>query len=247
MSVNVTSFTMRKDNSSDDSGDKVWRYMSFSRFVWLLQRKQLWLSRADLLGDPWEIPLVGEQLEHLIRYHPISPLGEGPSETAMERAERIITLWRRHTFVSCWSASIDESHALWRIYCPTHEGVALETTIERLQKSVGDIPVYRVKYEALGKAKVTPTHSDLVTRKRSMFQYEQEVRVVSFSEEELDDEPQPAGRPLAWEPGQHLHGLRVHPAADQSFMETVSEVVERYAPALKDHVAWSAMRERPPF
>ena len=242
--------TMRKDNSGDDSGDKVWRYMSFSRFVWLLQRKQLWLSRADLLGDPWEISLVGEQLDHLIRFHPISPLRESPCETDMERAERIIALWRRHTFVSCWSAFIDESHALWRIYCPPHEGVALETTIERLQKSVGDIPVYRVKYGALGKAKVTPMHSDLVTRKRPMFQYEQEVRVVSFSEEELqelDDEPQPSGRALAWEPGQHLQGLRVHPEADQSFMETVSEVVERYAPALKDHVAWSAMRARPPF
>ena len=203
--------------------------MSFSRFVWLLQKKQLWLSRVDLLGDPWEIPLVGEQLEHLIRYHPISPPHEGPRETAMERAERIIPLWRRHTFVSCWSASIDESHALWRIYCPPHEGVALETTIERLQKSVGDIPVYRVKYGAVGKAKMTPTPADLIAQKRPMFQYEQEVRVVSFKEEELEevgDEPQSAGRALAWEPSQHLQGLRVHPEADQCFMETVSEVVE---------------------
>jgi hypothetical protein len=37
------------------SADRVWRYMTFSRFVWLLQNKQLWLSRADLLGDPWEL------------------------------------------------------------------------------------------------------------------------------------------------------------------------------------------------
>jgi len=26
---------------------KVWRYMSYARFVWLLQKKQLWLSRVD--------------------------------------------------------------------------------------------------------------------------------------------------------------------------------------------------------
>jgi hypothetical protein len=36
---------------------KVWRYMSFPKFAWLLQKKQLWLARADLLGDPWEIRL----------------------------------------------------------------------------------------------------------------------------------------------------------------------------------------------
>jgi hypothetical protein len=32
--------------------EKGWRYLKFSRFVWLLQKKQLWLSLADLLGDP---------------------------------------------------------------------------------------------------------------------------------------------------------------------------------------------------
>jgi hypothetical protein len=53
---------------------KVWRYMSFSRFIWLLQKKQLWLSRADRLGDPWEISLAGNQLEHVISRHPITQL-----------------------------------------------------------------------------------------------------------------------------------------------------------------------------
>lgn len=48
----------------------VWRYMSFSKFVWTIQNKRLWLSRADLLGDPWEISLSGEQLQHVINRHP---------------------------------------------------------------------------------------------------------------------------------------------------------------------------------
>jgi hypothetical protein len=43
--------------------EKVWRYLKFSRFVRLLQKKKLWLARADLLGDPWEITLMGDQLE----------------------------------------------------------------------------------------------------------------------------------------------------------------------------------------
>jgi hypothetical protein len=40
-----------------DNDQKVWRYLSFSRFMWMLQNKQLWLSRADKLDDPWELAI----------------------------------------------------------------------------------------------------------------------------------------------------------------------------------------------
>ena len=38
-------------------GQKLWRYMSFSRFMWLLQRKLLWIGRSDTLNDPWELAI----------------------------------------------------------------------------------------------------------------------------------------------------------------------------------------------
>src|SRR5260370_36430316 len=102
-----------------DETQKVWRYMSFSRFVWLLQSKQLWLSRADKLGDSWEITLAGDQLAHVISRHPIRPISSSTDkqESAMDRSKRVISTWRKTTFVNCWSASDHESHALWRIYC----------------------------------------------------------------------------------------------------------------------------------
>src|SRR6516165_10614342 len=93
------------ESAAPDNATNVWRYMSFSRFVWLLQKKKLWLSRADRLGDPWEISLAGSQLEDVISRHPITPIGEKRRETAMERSERIIRLWRQNAFISCWSAS----------------------------------------------------------------------------------------------------------------------------------------------
>ena len=151
--------------------EKVWRYLRFSRFVWLLQKKQLWLSRADLLGDPWEITLTGDQLDHVISHAPITtlPLPKIKPETAMERAKRIIPLWRREMFVNCWSNSDQESHALWRVYCDSPEGVAIQTTLTKLQASVGNLPVLRVSYEIPGSRRQTPTRLDLVTKKRPMF------------------------------------------------------------------------------
>ena len=113
---------------------KVWRYMSFPKFVWLLQKKQLWLARADLLGDPWEISLAGDQLDYVISRHPITPIGETQSqESAMERSARIIKLWRATAFVSCWNCADHESNALWRIYCGDGDGVAIQTTFGKLK------------------------------------------------------------------------------------------------------------------
>jgi hypothetical protein len=228
------------------ASEKLWRYMSFARFVWLLQMKQLWLSRADLLGDPWEITLAGEQLAHVISRHPPpNILSRKVHESAVQRSERIIKFWRRTTFVNCWSASSHESHALWRIYCPSNEGVAIQTTLTTLKDSVEPYSLVRVTYELPGQNKVTPTRSDLVSKKRPMFAYEQEVRVVRFD----DAEPTPEifGQRLDWSPESNVESIRIHPEADNSFMETVTTEVERHAPALKNCIAWSDMNAAPPF
>ena len=233
-------------NVTNHASEKAWRYMSFARFIWLLQTKQLWLSRADLLGDPWEITLAGDQLAHVISRHPPHDIfSDKVHESAVERSERIIKLWRRSTFVNCWSASSHESHALWRIYCPSAEGVAIQTTFTKLRDSVEPCSLFRVTYEVPGKNKRTPTRSDLVSRKRPMFAYEHEVRVVRH--DDAEPPPEILGYRLDWNPERNVESIRVHPEADDSFMETVATEVERHAPALKKCVAWSDMNARPPF
>ncbi len=225
--------------------------MGFSRFVWLLQKKQLWLSRMDLLGDPWEIALAGDQLAYVISRHPPTqlPLPKVMPETAEQRSARIIGLWRRRTFVNCWSTSSLESHALWRIYCPPKEGVAIQTTLAKLRASVGGLHVLPVAYEIPGSNKRTPTRENLVTKKRPMFAYEQEVRIALFADMKgaEDAEPETLGHCLEWDPGKSVESIRIHPEADRSFMETVRTTVENYASALHDRVEPSAMSAAPPF
>jgi hypothetical protein len=158
-------------------------------------------------------------------------------------------MWRQQTFVSCWSASDHESHALWRIYCGPNEGIAIQTTFGRLRQSVGDLPVYRITYETPGSRKQTPTLPDLVTKKRPMFAYDNEVRVVRFVDEKNRAPPGEdlIDHRLTWDPEKYVETIWVHPDADQSFMDTVGAAVDHYAPALSDRVEWSAMNERPPF
>ena len=102
-----------------------------------------------------------------------------------------------------------------------------------------------------GSAAIQPSYGSLADagnprcsdEKATWYGYEQEVREVrsddprtqASSEESVGEESlaEPRGHGLEWDPEINLESIRVHPDADDSFMETVSATVEHYAPALK--------------
>jgi hypothetical protein len=218
---------------------KVWRYMSFGRFVWMLKRKALWMSRVDQLDDAWEGVLGA---------------GDGPIE--------------RRIFVNCWTAQNSESHAMWSIYCTSKEGVAIQTTLSTLKRSVERFPVLPVKYvdpASISETEITPL--ELAVRKRRPFQYEKERRIVHVPDKprrtaapppspEGDDEADEQGDivivtelygfPLAWDPEKWLEAVLIHPGADHTFRYAVDAVVEALAPSLKNRIRSSGMARRPP-
>ena len=226
--------------------------MSFSRFVWLLQRKQLWLGRADMLGDPWEIALAGDQLDHIIERNPITalPLTGERRETAMERAARIISAWRQKAF--CELLECVRSRVACALAHLLRTGRGRRRTVDP-RKAARNAVLFRfirLQHAMPGAQRRTPTLIDLATRKRPMFAYEQEVRlvyVVEFNQAETLAVREPYGRCLDWNPESHADFIRVHPLADSSFMETVVGAVGHYTPTLRGRVVWSAMRDPPPI
>jgi hypothetical protein len=223
---------------------KVWRYLSFPRFVWLLQQRKLWLARVDTLDDPWESALAGDQLTHMISRHPMAPqlLLALQQESAIERARRIVNLWRQTTFVNCWCASDYESYALWRIFCGK-EGIAIQTTFEGLQISAAGWVCTLLIMGRLVRLSALPSRLDLVTKKRLMFDYEREVRII-LEKEEFEAA---LGHTIDWDPSIQINAVFIHPEADEAFFQTAIDIIDRYAPALRTRTQWSAMREQPPF
>lgn len=219
----------------------VWRYLSFSKFAWTVQKKSLWLCRADLLGDPWEISLSGKQLQLVINRHPI---GEW-KESAEERAARIIDSWRNRTFISCWNKSQHESNALWKIYCRDKDGVVIQTTYDKLELIKGICSLYPVSYQLPGANEKTPNHADLVTKKRPMFTYEEEVRIVQYDEN--NEMGSIKGAPLMFDFENLIESVRVHPEANQSVFDAVQNLVRTYAPKFSGEVIWSDMKLGSPF
>jgi hypothetical protein len=227
---------------------RVWRYMSFAKFVWMLQKKQLWLSSAELLDDKWELMPDSQQLNYIINNRPASL----SAEATTDRVAAAVKALRKNTFINCWTASEHESHALWRIYCPSPEGVAIQTTFDRLKQSVG-LPIGEVVYTSNEVKSAKLDAWQLVIQKRPMFAYEQEVRVVLVQDYTDPEHPErrTVGTRLNWDPELHLENIWVHPESEFWFIETVTETVRRLAPKLCDNglprVWYSNMSSQPPF
>jgi hypothetical protein len=230
------------------SGMRLWRYMSFGRFVWMLQERALWLSRADLLGDQWETALSTLQIEMIMKR---IAADIGPGERFSTSVDAVLSLaaflgsLRRSVYANCWTRGDSESHAMWRIYCRSTEGVAVQTTFGRLRASLPEhLEVLPVGYEhgsddELGILAV-------VTQKRPAFAYEHEIRVVSFDWSSIKTAPNnPLGQRVDWNPAQHIEEIRVHPESDDSFFKTVTNTVHAFAPELVGTVHTSEIAPGP--
>jgi len=221
---------------------KVWRYMGFGKFLWMLQRKELWLSNAAQLGDKWELMPLGKQLNS----HIISRSETMSSTEATDEFALIVKNLLKKTFVNCWSASEHESYALWKIFCPSSEGIAIQTTLGRLKASTGN-HVWEVTYRPHEDENLLSDPFKLATQKRPMFDYEKEVRII-WHYDEIDPanpDHKVDGLQIPWDPEENIAMVRVHPEAHYLFTETVTQAVKKLAPKL--FVAYSDMSRGKPF
>ncbi|MBL1274541.1 MAG: hypothetical protein COB30_000475 [Ectothiorhodospiraceae bacterium] len=150
---------------------EIWKYMSFTKFVWLIAKKALYFSRLDQHDDSWEGFLPTNWDIKDLKYS------------------------RFNAYINCWHMNSDESDAMWKLYGnPADETIAIKTTVGRLKESMkkSAISVYigEVDYEE----KEWP-ESNLyfpVICKRKPFVHEKELRlcVPSPSGDNPPDLPQ---------------------------------------------------------
>jgi hypothetical protein len=111
-------------------GAKLWRYVDFTKYVSMLDTRDLYFTRADLLGDPFE----GSYSYHNVRLRAEVYADAIPAEH-LARLSAATRAFVRHTFISSWHLSDYESAAMWKLYLRDH-GVAIQTTFESLTASL---------------------------------------------------------------------------------------------------------------
>ncbi len=168
-----------------DPTTKVWRYMDFTKFVSLLEKSDLWFTRADKLNDPYEGTLSRRSL-YLE--------GVVPEQSAeYDRFVKIVRdsqrEWRKWVVVNCWHLNEFESAAMWSLYVKSDCGIAIQSTFDNLtrsfdgysEKSVYAGLVHYRDYD-IDKIPVSFPFSAVMYKRRS-FEHEKEVRVLIINKE----------------------------------------------------------------
>jgi hypothetical protein len=221
---------------------KIWRYMALPKLIYLLDKRKLYLSRADGFDDKHEGATSSVQ-----KYWEMEndPKHFGAIEGFRHRQ-------REWTFISCWSNRDHESHALWRIFCGPKQGVAVCSQYFRLAElvnpNVEDMEVGLVDY---GRDEPIPSNALIpFFRKRKAFDYEQEARLVA-NIYRCNDVRDQTGKLLAPRPclqiplnlSVFVERIRIHPEADIGYIDVVKSVVDKYAQELLSRVESSEMAQ----
>jgi hypothetical protein len=224
----------------DDPSVKVWRYLDLPRFIWLLSTGGLAFARVDSLEDPFEGSVPPSVYEEWKRRHP----------DLIATARRGL---RKQAFVSCWHANNTESEAMWRLYCGSHDGIALQTTYEKLDASLPR-GVFLGQVSYLDYECDTDPPRDtlaLLMRKRQAFEHEHEIRALIWPPEAPGEiVPRDLGEDthvinVRWQAQDFLDRIYVSPYAEEWYRDVVVSLLQKYAAGLVDRLTWSHMRGVP--
>ena len=163
----------------------LWRYMDFTKFVSLLDKRALFFSAADQLGDPFEgsVSKVNEVLRPIANPDLPEDILRGLTQHLKES--------RRFNLISCWHENSHESEAMWRLYSREKDGVAIKTDFDSFTKSFTcseDIHIGKVSYVDY-KSEIIPENNlfSPFLHKRKSFAHEHEVRAISWIRHEDDE------------------------------------------------------------
>ncbi|RFC38984.1 MAG: hypothetical protein DID89_2727548040 [Candidatus Nitrotoga sp. CP45] len=185
-----------------DSPDaKIWRYMDLAKFLSLLNQRCLYFSRLDRLSayDPFEgyythLNLAFDNL----RFEDMSAEWKESSGIKDEkifsaiiegnkRSRELVKYHRSVTFVNSWHIKEHESAAMWKVYLSNNEGIAIQSTYQRLVESLAsynDLEVYVGKIKYIDYEKEAIPMDNLLfpfMYKRKSFEYEDELRALIWT------------------------------------------------------------------
>ena len=174
----------------DNADIEIWRYMDFTKFVWLLARRQLFFARADKLGDPFEGSFPKENVQRRkIAYEQmmasLPPTVRVVVNMPPKAQSQLFRNLSKYMFINSWHSNEHESAAMWGLYLKSNEGIAMQSTYNRLKncfrEGTPDIHIGVVNY--IDYTSDSILENNLFYRflnKRKSFEHEKELRAIIF-------------------------------------------------------------------
>ena len=198
----------------------VWKYLDLSKFLDLLLSQKLFMSRSDKFEDQYEGTFSEPTFEEIKKLSVNNP--------------EFLTYYKSHrekVAISSWHINEYESFTMWQIFTQNSEGLAIQSTIGRLQKAlipeknheqyIGEVNYIDYKKEYI-------PFDDMFFPflfKRKSFQYEREVRIISdisSSNIKIND-----GMKIDVDIKQLIEKIYIHPKSENWYKNLVIELMEQ--------------------
>lgn len=197
-----------------DGNSKIWRYLDFPKFVSLLN-ENLFLAQSIYLPDKFEgfwpktYPNMDEYLKKL----------------------------REYTCINCWQKNEVDSALMWEVYPKSNNGIAIQSTFDRLCECVGgeinDLYAGEVDYsDKTLKLELGLTFEPFF-KKRKYFKEDNEIRIIY---QEIDVGTQKKsnidfvkhGIYIKVDLDKLIENIYISPNAEKWFSDLVQSVVDKY-------------------
>lgn len=198
----------------------VWKYLDLSKFLDLLLSRKLFMSRSDKFEDQYEGTFSEPTFEEIKKLSIDNPDFLNYYKTHREKVA-----------ISSWHINEYESFAMWQIFTQNSEGLAIQSTIKRLQDAlhpennhkqyIGEVNYIDYKKEYI-------PFDDMFFPflfKRKSFQYEREVRIITDVAEDnikLND-----GLKINVDINQLIEKIYIHPKSENWYKNLVIQLVKQ--------------------
>jgi hypothetical protein len=212
---------------------KIWRYTDLTKLLAVLDSHALYFACVRSMDDPYEAYIRYPTFEEYLVEANADP------ECAKLTPEQLRQCYhecyhsrdvRNDIFVNCWHANEYESAAMWKLYLSSTEGVAIQSTVGRLirslEKSEDKILVGLVKYIDYETTGVGDNVYHRTIHKRKSFAHEQELRAIMHRESPV--EPQKPGYNVRVDVDTLIERIYVAPTCPSYVRPVVESVVKKF-------------------
>jgi hypothetical protein len=205
-------------NLPEDPNTIIWKYLDLSKFLDLLMSNKLFMSRSDKFEDQYEGTFSEPTFEEIKKLSADNPDFLQYYKTHREKVA-----------ISSWHINEYESFAMWQIFTQNSEGLAIQSTIGRLQKAVESEKNYK---QYIGEVNYIDYKKEYIPFddmffpflfKRKSFQYEREVRIITDVDDTkitLND-----GLKINIDINQLIERIYIHPKSENWYKNLVIQLV----------------------
>ncbi|MCL6462651.1 MAG: hypothetical protein I4O51_12385 [Flavobacterium micromati] len=204
----------------NDTNTVVWKYLDLSKFLDLLLSHKLFMSRSDKFEDQYEGTFSEPTFEEIKKLAIDNPDFLNHYKTHREKVA-----------ISSWHINEYESFAMWQIFTQNSEGLAIQSTIGRLQRSLlpeTDFEQYIGEVNYIDyKKELIPFDDSFFPFlfKRKSFQYEREVRVITdIGESDLQINE---GLKISVDINELIEKIYIHPKSENWYKNLVIQLVKQ--------------------